>query len=277
MRTKQWVQAATLLLLGVYLLDNMVSGQIYFYINMRYGWLSWLGTGVLLSLGMIQVVDLVRGARADGNPAHVEHESCEAGEYEECCESDEHHGHEPNHDHSHGHAHSHAPSWPKLAIIAVPLIVGAVVPAKPLGAAAIGTTGVSNTFTSVSGNTTQLTIAPNERNVLDWIRAFNGSSNITEFIDQPADLIGFVYRDIRFKDKAQQFMVARFALSCCVADASAIGITVQFPQAATLVQDSWVHVTGKFQVQDVGGQPTPVLIAQVVEPTQQPVHPYIYP
>ncbi len=260
----------------MYFLDNMVSGRIYFYINMNFGWLTWLGTGVLLLLGATNAWDILREARSESEPAQAENECSQAGEEDSCCESDEHHAHE----HSHDHAHSHAPSWPKLALIAVPLIVGALVPARPLGAAAVGTMGVSNTFTSVSSNTTQLVAAlkpSNERNVLDWIRAFNNSSNVDEFTGQQADLIGFVYRDIRFKDETQQFMVARFALSCCVADASAIGVTVQFPEAAKLVQDSWVHVTGKFQVQDVGGQRTPILIAQAVDLTQQPAQPYVYP
>ncbi len=276
MRTRQWVLAAILLLLGMYFLDNLVSGRIYFYINMNFGWLTWLGTGVLLLLGTTNAYDFLRDARAEGKPAHLENECCETGEDDGCCEGDEHHIHE----HSHDHDHSHAPSWPKLALIAVPLVLGALVPARPLGAAAIGTMGVSNTFTNVSSNTTQLVAAlkpPNERNVLDWTRAFNNSSNVDEFTGQQADLIGFVYRDIRFKDKTQQFMVARFALSCCVADASAIGVTVQYPDAVKLVQDSWVHVTGKFQVQHVGGQRTPILIAQAVEAIQQPAQPYVYP
>src|SRR5260221_6980072 len=272
MRTRQWFLAVMLLLLGMYFLDNLVSGHIYFYINMNFGWLTWLGTGVLLLLGATNIFDLVREARSEGNPAHAEHQYSESGEQDECCEPDEPHAHEHNHD------HSHAPSWPKLAIIAVPLILGVIIPAKPLGAAAVGVMGVSNSYTG--RNTTQLAVAPKspkDRNVLDWVRAFNNSNNVDEFNAQQADLIGFVYRDIRFKDKTQQFMVARFALSCCVADASAIGITVQFPDAATLVQDSWVHVTGKFQVQEVEGQQTPVLIAQAVELTQQPAHPYLNP
>src|SRR5258706_7917724 len=206
MRTRQWFLTAILLLLGMYFLDNMVSGRIYYYINMNFGWLTWLGTGVLLLLGATNVFDLLSESRTGANAAQADHECCEIGELDGCCEPDEHH-HE--HEHSHDHRHSHAPSWTKLAIIAVPLIVGALVPAKPLGAAAVGTMGVSNTFSNVPGNTVQLSVVPkppNERNVLDWIKVFNTSNNVDEFNAQTADFIGFVYRDIRFKDKTQQFM-----------------------------------------------------------------------
>src|SRR5258707_2293204 len=114
MRRRQWFLAVILLLLGMYFLDNMVSGRIYFYINMNFGWLTWLGTGVLLLLGATNVLDLVREAR-EGSAAHVDHECCEADEYGECDGLDEHHAHQ----HSHRHVHSHTPSCPKLAIIAV--------------------------------------------------------------------------------------------------------------------------------------------------------------
>src|SRR5260221_5001404 len=126
MRRRQGFLAAVLLLLGMYFLDNLLSGHIYFYINMNFGWLTWLGTGILLLLGTISVLDLVREAR-EGDAVHVEHDSCEADAQGERGDHEEHDGHE--------HSHSHALSWPKLAIVAVPLVVGALVPAKPLVAA----------------------------------------------------------------------------------------------------------------------------------------------
>jgi putative membrane protein len=89
-------------------------------------------------------------------------------------------------------------------------------------------------------------------------------------------LIGFVYRDIRFDGKPQ-FMVARFILSCCVADASAIGVTVQTSDAAKWDADSWVHITGKFTVQQIGGTATPVLVVDTIKPVEQPNQPYLYP
>jgi putative membrane protein len=263
-QTRKWLQALLLLLLGLYFLDNMLSGRIYFYINERFGWLSWIGTGIFLVLGIGGVYQLLRERSATDE--HGEHDHAD-------------HEHEHEHEHGHeGHDHGAAPSWPILGLIAVPLIVGLVVPAKPLGAAAIGTSGVSNAYTSLqgSGNSTQLSVAATDRNVLDWIKAFNTSENVDEFTGQEADVIGLVYRDIRFKDTSQ-IMVARFIISCCVADASAIGVTVQSADAAKLAQDSWIHVKGKFQVQNIDGQKVPVLMAESIEPTNQPTQPYLYP
>jgi uncharacterized membrane protein YcgQ (UPF0703/DUF1980 family) len=47
--------------------------------------------------------------------------------------------------------------------------------------------------------------------------------------------------------------------------------------AQKLSQDSWVRVAGTFDIQDIKGQITPVLIAETIEPTNQPEHPYLYP
>ena len=79
------------------------------------------------------------------------------------------------------------------------------------------------------------------------------------------------------KANQPRFMVARFTISCCVADAVAIGVIVQSDQAAKLAPDSWVHVNGKFQVQDFDKQKTPILVADSVQPTTQPDQPYLYP
>ncbi len=266
-RTRKWVQSLILLMLGLYFLDDLLSGHIYYYINERFGWLSWIAMGIFLTLGLIGVADLLR-TRRSGPEVH-DHDHGEA--------EHEHH-HEPDHQ-GHDHEHGSAPSWRILALVALPLVLGLATPPKPLGASAIGTSGISTSYSGIQGSgggSTQLTMASTERNVLDWVRAFNNSNNVNEFNGQSADVIGFVYRDVRFKDPTQ-FMVARFIVSCCVADASALGVTVQADGADKLVQDSWVHIKGKFVVQTLDGTPTPVLVADVVEPTNQPDHPYLYP
>ena len=168
-------------------------------------------------------------------------------------------------------------SWARLALVSVPLLIGLIIPARALGSAAAANGGISSGLSSLgSGSQVALSLDPSKRTVLDWVQAFGGASDVQQFNDQPADLIGFVYRDIRFDGKPQ-FMVARFILSCCVADASAIGVTVQTPDAAKWDADSWVHITGKFTIQQIGGTPTPVLVADAIKPVDQPSQPYLYP
>ncbi len=267
-RARQWIAALLLLLMGLYFLDNMLSGHIYYYINQRFGWLSWLATGIFLALGVIGIRNALRD----------QHEAREQALEHDHGHEHDHHEHE-DHAHDHGHDHVHGMvSWPILTLIAVPLIIGLIIPSKPLGAAAVGSSGVNTSYTGLngSGGSTQLTTAPADRNVLDWVKAFNTSSNVDEFTGQQANLVGFVYRDIRFDNKPL-FMVARFTISCCVADAIAIGVIVQSDQAAKLAPDSWVQVKGKFQTQVLDGQKTPIVVADSIQPTTQPDQPYLYP
>src|SRR5579864_7109595 len=265
-RIRQWIQAFVLVGLGLYFLDNMLTGRVALYVNdAQFGWVPWLGTALFLAIGIVQTVELLRPHRAETDQhAHVHGEECED------CDQHDHAEHE-------GHEHSHAPSWLKLAIVSIPLLIGVFIPAKPLSSAAVQNGGISTGLSSVgSGTSASFDVAPADRTVLDWVREFGTASDLNQFAGQSADLTGFVYRDIRFDGKPQ-FMVARFVISCCVADASAIGVTVQTDHADQWQQDAWVHVTGKFDIQTVNGTPTPVLVADAIQPVTQPDHPYLYP
>src|SRR5258708_37629303 len=97
-RTRQWLQSLIMLGMGLYFLDNMLSGRIFFYINERFGWLSWLATGIFLVLGVVGIFDLLRSRPQSDE--HAEHDHDHAGHE---------HGHTDEHDHEHDeHEHEHA-------------------------------------------------------------------------------------------------------------------------------------------------------------------------
>jgi putative membrane protein len=113
--------------------------------------------------------------------------------------------------------------------------------------------------------------------VLDWLRVFNATTDYATLNGEPADVIGFVYTE---PDMAPtQFMVARFTVSCCVADANAIGVPVHWNEAdvAALASGQWVRVTGAMQVESFRGDDMPVLQAQAVELIEAPKNPYLFP
>jgi putative membrane protein len=230
------VKTIVLLGLGLYLIYSIASGDLNNYINNRFAWLSYVAAALFLLLGVSSAYALTR-SRADSSHHH------------------------------------HSLSWPSLFIISVPLLLGIFIPSRPLGASAVGS-GVSvNAGTGASTNVVD--IRPQDRNVLDWLRAFYNAQNPDSFNGQQADVIGFVYSEPRFG--ANQFMVARFAISCCVADARAIGLPVFWAQTANLKQGDWVHVKGAFQSGTFEGDTMPILQAVSVDPTTQPDHPYVYP
>jgi putative membrane protein len=247
-----WLKAGLMLGLGLYFVWIIVSGNLTNYINYRFAWLVYIAATVLLLLGVASVVGLLR------RPAHHDHdESCGCG-----------------HDHAHdGHGHSHGVSWGTLGIIALPLLLGTLVPSRPLGAEAID--GNLSMTAASAATVTEFMPDPLKRNVLDWLRAFNSAEDYNELNGLPADVVGFVYREPTFA--ADTFMLARFTVSCCVADASAIGIPVLWPEGADVQQNTWLRVQGDFQVGDFRGEAVPVLHAKTVETMEQPEHPYLYP
>jgi len=64
-------------------------------------------------------------------------------------------------------------------------------------------------------------------------------------------LSGFVYKDPKLAKN--QFVISRFVITCCIVDATPIGIIVESPDAPNLKTDSWVEVEGLLQKRVIGG------------------------
>jgi putative membrane protein len=63
-----------------------------------------------------------------------------------------------------------------------------------------------------------------------------------QFVGKKIELTGFVYRQDDMKDN--QFVVGRFSIQCCSADASPFGLLVEYDRAQSFQNDHWVTVTG---------------------------------
>jgi putative membrane protein len=257
-KVQRWSQVIILGATGLYFTYNLASGNITNYISNKFIWLSWIAAGLLLVLSVISAATLI----GQPNPAR-----------------DEPHAHDHSHHDSHGSA-GRLRTWLGLGIVMLPVMLGVLVPSRPLGSRAVDGQVASDLSSINASASARIDIAPLDRNVLEWLRVFGTDADPSVLNSQEADVVGFVYRDIHF-DRATQFMVTRFIVSCCVADAQAIGLIVEWPQANTLHEDSWVRVRGKFEAREFNGVLSPWLIAdegqQGVQPVDQPENPYLYP
>ncbi|MGH2524765.1 MAG: TIGR03943 family putative permease subunit [Anaerolineales bacterium] len=243
LRTHRALQALLLAALGMFLLQKVWSGTLFWYINQRFLFLS-----LFAALGFL--------ALAQGALAQLRRRPAEA---------------------SPEHEHEGASAW-SLVIVALPLLLGLLIPARPLGSSAIANKGLNTTapLTAVDASKpAQPSLASTDRTVLDWVRAFNYESNPAVLDGQPADVTGFVYHDSRLQPG--QFLVGRFAVSCCVADAAAIAMIVAWPDAADLRDNVWVRVRGPVQAASLNGQPIPLISAEMIEQIAEPDQPYLYP
>ncbi len=177
-------------------------------------------------------------------------------------------------------AHEHTPiAWWGLLIVLVPVVLGWMVPPRPLGAAAMNTREISvgglAPISAAQSEQLASTIPSRERNILDWVKLFQSPEGWSIYAGQDASVVGFVYRDERFGP--QEFMISRFVISCCVADGQPIGLIVRSPEAAEWVDDQWLQIEGQIEIAAFNGQSVPLLLAVEMEPVDPPAQPYLYP
>jgi len=246
LRLYRYLQGFILILTAIFLLQKILSGNLDWYIHQRFMPLTVLSVIVLLVIGVI----VFRSGRSAGHHEHHDHD-------------DEHH-----------HKH-HISRW-GLVMALLPLLVGVLIPPKPLTSDAITGKGFSSAAPVASGDSVvQFGQASDERNILDWHRLFSSPDALGAVLGQSANVIGFVYHDPRLKEG--QFLVSRFTVICCAADGFAIGMVVNWPESASLPADQWIKVKGVVQSIQLGDQKWPLIEATSVEPIQIPDQPYLFP
>jgi uncharacterized repeat protein (TIGR03943 family) len=258
---ERFLKSAALIGMGIFLYSRLVNGSVYFYINQRFVILT-----LLAATGFILV-----GASYYRRPGHRHEDHPEGSPEGPLTGGEGHHGHE----HSE-HNHSHL-TWFGLLIVLIPLVLGWLVPPKPLGASAFSNREINvGSLQSVSppGSNERMGLVSGEKNILDWLIDVHNSASPNELAGQEVHVIGVVYRDDRFEET--QFLVGRFIVSCCVADASPIGLVVQSPEAAELADDQWVEITGHFETGVFDGEQMPLLIIETIQKIEPPPQPYLY-
>lgn len=244
------VQAALkgllLLGLGIFLFTRITSGTLNYYISQRFDWLAIAAVMGLIVVGLsyrrlLQEADDTLAAPDD-------------------------------------HDHSHALSWSGFLLISLPIILGLLVPPRPLGVAALQNRelsigGLDSVLPAAVGSS--LVQESSERTILDWVLAFHQGERPAE--TDTADVVGFVYLDDA-ADEAE-FTLTRFVVGCCAADAMAVGLPVSvaagLPSEGALEEGEWVRVVGQFAAST--GNNIPVLVAERLEAVSEPNQPYLYP
>ncbi|HEY3228873.1 MAG TPA: TIGR03943 family protein [Roseiflexaceae bacterium] len=160
------------------------------------------------------------------------------------------------------------------ALLLAPVAFGVLIPARPAGSALVDLRQM-NTFGR--GYRTASVLAAGDSTtwtLLDWMFA-RYTLTPEEARGKPVDLVGFVYRAP--DQPASEFYVARYVLSCCVADRSGVSLLVRWAGAAALHDDQWVRVTGSIELRPGADQPEFVIANAQVAQVEPPKEPYLYP
>jgi uncharacterized repeat protein (TIGR03943 family) len=246
---KRWYrifQAVLLLALFFFLGSKVITNQLSWYINPRFITLTQIG---ILFLGVL-VYRLIMDMKGSFAPEKQD-----------------------DHDHDHGGAPVN------LLVMLIPLLVGILIPARPLGSATVSTKGLTTSSPIISSQSgvSQLVVLPENRTIVDWVTIFYSEENVDPYLGEQASVVGFVYLDERLPNG--QFLVSRIILSCCAADGYAVGMIVDWPNAASLDEDAWVRVTGSVEKGHFAdsSQALPLIRAEMVELVPQPEQPYLFP
>ena len=236
---QEWLKSILLLGMAFYFFALIFTGKLSNYINLRFAWLSYVAVVVFLLLALWNSYRLI------------------TGRYSRL---------------SHSNAHLGL-SWAGIAVMSLPLLFAILLPSEPLGADAVSGSISLKPISGVSAEA-RYNLPPLERNVLDWLRAFDEAANPTELNGLPVNIVAFVYREAGMDDN--QFMAARFTLSCCVADAMAIGMPVHAENAENFADGQWVQIQGTLQAGEFRGATVPILIPSSIEAIEPPENPYLY-
>ncbi|MCX7709109.1 MAG: TIGR03943 family protein [Clostridia bacterium] len=116
-------------------------------------------------------------------------------------------------------------------------------------------------------------IAMDEKTFLTWLEELY--SKPEEYMGTKIEIKGFVFRQ---KDLGKdQFITARFMMSCCTADAQAVGLLCKYEGTSKLKSDTWLKVTGRLGKTMYGGQQVPFINVEKIEKTDKPQNEYVYP
>lgn len=172
-------------------------------------------------------------------------------------------------DHAHATGRAEAVGF---ALLAVPLLLGLLVPARPLGASALdgrgdvgATSGRLRSIEALGEDSARWTL-------LDWTAALAQTPDPRTLAGRPVSLVGFVSRA-----GAEEFTLSRFIVVCCVADGNAVSLPVRGGGGeGAFARDQWVRVSGTLAF-TAGGKPEAYIAAAQAERVPQPGQPYLYP
>ncbi|MDZ8070505.1 MAG: TIGR03943 family protein [Nostoc sp. DedQUE08] len=129
--------------------------------------------------------------------------------------------------------------------------------------------------TRVKPQAFRVTVRPEERSLVDWVRTVNVYPEPDTYTGQKVKVQGFV---IHPPDIGKEYLfLARFVLSCCAADAYPVGLPVKLQNNQELYPaDTWLEVEGQMVTENLAGKRQLTIAATSLKKIPQPQNPYSY-
>lgn len=160
--------------------------------------------------------------------------------------------------------------WVRTAVMLLPLVYLGAAHSETLGAAAAGKRGVVQRTTTgaLSGRSAGPRAEGDEGATLVELH-----ENPDAQLGRRVETEGMVYHGPEVPEG--HFVLFRFAITCCVADAQPVAVLVRHASADLVEIDSWVRVRGLLDRLEVEGEESLRIQADAVEQIPPPDSPYL--
>lgn len=107
----------------------------------------------------------------------------------------------------------------------------------------------------------------------DWIISLSYNPELDNYVGKEVDVSGFIFSPQYLPENT--FLVSRFVIRCCAADATPVGLNVEYEWDNEFKTDEWVRVIGKFEKRNINGKEDLIIILEKIERIDIPERPYI--
>ena len=157
-------------------------------------------------------------------------------------------------------------------VLLLPIVVGFALPPVPLSSSTAEKRGVAVSLETPDQRPI-FRFATNTDNldILGWLRALSLDYDASRYVDKKVKVQGFVSEG----PTEDTFLIARFVVSCCVADARPLGLPVNI-LGAQPEKNTWLEITGTMKEMETTHGKSLVIAPEQVSPIPTPANPYVY-
>ncbi|MDZ8138477.1 MAG: TIGR03943 family protein [Nostoc sp. DedQUE04] len=241
-----WLDALAITAWGILMLRYWLTNKLNLLIHPNYFWLV-IVTGIsFIIIGLFKMQELWQRRRHDVTP-NTQHISL------------------------------FPPGWGSTLLLTT-AILGFIVTPQVFASDKALQRGVTTDLlgsTRVKPQAFRVTVRPEERSLVDWVRTVNVYPEPDTYTGQKVKVQGFV---IHPPDIGKEYLfLARFVLSCCAADAYPVGLPVKLQNNQELYPaDTWLEVEGQMVTENLADKRQLTIAATSLKKIPQPQNPYSY-
>jgi uncharacterized repeat protein (TIGR03943 family) len=169
------------------------------------------------------------------------------------------------------------PGWSSVLMLTM-AIVGLIVTPQAFASQTALDRGVADTITTtrVKPQAFRTSTRTEDKNLIDWIRALQVYPEPDAYTGQKVKVQGFVVYPPKLSD--QYFLLTRFVITCCAADAYPVSLPVKLTNGDRKAYpvDSWLEVEGQMITETLDDKRQLTIQANSLKPVAQPKNPYDY-